>query len=133
MDNKVILKIKSGSSLYGLFVEGKSDVDYLGIYLSDESELFGLNSSETIEDGVVSKQDGSNKNTKDAVDCTYHELRKFCRLCLGANPTVLEMLFVNEENIVEIDEYGKLLLENSDYFLSTKCFHSFLGYAFLFD
>ena len=130
MVDNVILKIRSGSSLYGTFIEGKSDLDFIGIYLNSPEEILGLNSSGIIDDSFVSKQENSNKNDKDAIDCTYYELRKYCKLCLNANPTMLEVLFANKNNIVECNEFGKQLIENRYKFLSTKIKHSFLGYSF---
>jgi predicted nucleotidyltransferase len=129
MVKNVILKIRAGSHLYGLNT-AQSDEDYVGVYLNTPEEMLGLNSSEIIDDSVISKRENSNKNDKDAIDCTYYELRKFCKLCLNANPTMLEVLFVDDKNIVECDEYGKILLSNKNLFLSTKVKHSYIGYAF---
>ena len=127
MDNKVILKIRAGSHLYGLNTP-TSDEDFIGVYLSTPEELLGLNHSEIIDESVVDK-DETGKNTQDAVDCKYYELRKFCQLCLNANPTILELLYAPDENIVEVDKFGKLLMQSRNLFLSTKIKHSFVGYA----
>lgn len=129
MKNHVIFKIRAGSHLYGLNTEN-SDLDYIGVYLNTKEEILGLNSSEIIDDSIVSKHEDSNKNTKDATDCTYYELRRFCKLALNANPTILETLFVNPENIVVMTAYGSQLLKNRDLFLSQKIKHSYMGYAF---
>ena len=98
MENKVILKIRAGSHLYGLNTP-TSDEDFIGVYLSTPEELLGLNHSEIIDESVVDK-DETGKNTQDAVDCKYYELRKFCQLCLNANPTILELLYAPDENII---------------------------------
>lgn len=129
MKNRIILKIRGGSNLYGTAIPGKSDEDFIGIYLSTPEELLGLVHSEIIDDSVISKQENG-RNASDAVDCKYYELRKFCNLALNANPTILEMLFANEENTIILDEYGKELVNNKNLFLSTKIKTSFLGYAF---
>lgn len=127
MENQVILKIKAGSHLYGLNTPN-SDEDYIGVYLNTLEELTGLHKSEIIDESVVSK-DENNKNTKDAVDCKYYELRKFCQLALNANPSILELLYAPDENIVEINKYGKELIKHRNLFLSQKIKHSFAGYA----
>lgn len=129
MVDNVILKVKAGSHLYGLNT-ASSDEDFIGIYLNTPEEMLGLNSSEFIDESIVSKREDCNKNDKDAVDCTYHELRKYCKLALNANPTMLELLFADEKNIVECNEYGRMLLNNKHLFLSTKIKHSYVGYAF---
>lgn len=125
--NKKILKIRSGSHLYGTNTPD-SDQDYLGIFLNTKDEILGLQNSEELTDNTVSKADNG-RNTKDAVDCKYYELRKFCRLAMNGNPTVLEILFVNPENILEITEEGKELLSLKSEFISQRIYDSFMGYA----
>jgi predicted nucleotidyltransferase len=127
MKNRIILKIRAGSHLYGLNTP-ESDEDYLGVYLSTPDELLGLQASEIVDESVVSKQENG-RNDKDAVDCKYYELRRFCNLALSANPTILELLFAGEENILICDEYGRKLIQNRDKFLSTRINHTYLGYA----
>jgi predicted nucleotidyltransferase len=128
MKNRIILKIRSGSHLYGLETP-TSDEDFLGIYLSTPEELLGLQKSEFIDESIVSKGDDG-RNDSDAVDCKYYSLQKFCQLALNANPSILEMLFADDKNIIECDEYGRELIENRDKFLSLKIKHSYIGYAF---
>lgn len=126
-NHKIVLKIKGGSHLYGLATEN-SDLDYIGVFLNTPDELYGLKTCEVIEENTVSKQDNG-KNDKDAIDCKYYSLAKFCNLALGCNPTILEVLFVNPENIVFCDTIGQHLLDNRHLFLSKKAYNSFLGYA----
>lgn len=126
--NKKILKIKSGSHLYGTNTPN-SDQDCLGIFLNTKNEILGLQNSEELTENVISKAENG-RNTKDAVDCKFYELRKFCRLAMNGNPTVLEILFVNPENILEITEEGRELLSLKKEFISQRIYHSFMGYAF---
>lgn len=128
MNNKIILKIRSGSHLYGTNTKD-SDKDYLGVYLNTKEELLGLQTSEELTDNIVSKAENG-RNNKDAVDCKYYELRKFCRLAMNGNPTVLEILFVNKENIIEITKEGEELLKLRQEFVSKRIYNSFMGYAF---
>ena len=128
MSNKIILKIKAGSHLYGTNTPN-SDKDYLGIYLNTKEELLGLQTSEELTQNIESKSENG-RNTKNAVDCKFYELRKFCKLALKCNPTILEILFVNPENIIEITHEGKELLSLKKEFLSKHLINSFMGYAF---
>ena len=125
--NKIILKIKAGSYLYGTNTPS-SDRDYLGVYLNTKEELLGLQTSEELTQNIESKSDNG-RNTKDAVDCKFYELRKFCSLALKCNPTILEILFVNRENILEITHEGEELLKLKKEFLSRHLCNSFMGYA----
>lgn len=125
--NKIILKINAGSYLYGTNTP-LSDRDYLGVYLNTKEELLGLQTSEELTQNIESKADNG-RNTKDAVDCKFYELRKFCSLALKCNPTILEILFVNRENILEITHEGEELLKLKKEFLSRHLCNSFMGYA----
>lgn len=112
---KVILATLSGSHLYGTATEN-SDVDIRGVCLPPIESVLGLSPFEQYKSGET--------------DTVFYSLRKFARLALKANPAILEMLFVPEDAILEIDEYGKRLIENRHLFLSTKVVHSYSGYAF---
>ena len=125
--NKIILKIRAGSHLYGTNTPN-SDKDYLGVYLNTKEELLGLQKSEELTQNIESKLENG-RNTKDAVDCKFYELRKFCSLALKCNPTILEILFVNKENILEITPEGEELLKLKHKFLSKHLCNSFMGYA----
>ena len=126
-NHKIILKIRGGSHLYGLNTN-LSDEDYIGIFLNKKVETFGLKICDVIEENIISKLENG-KNSKDAIDCKYYSLDKFCRLAMKCNPTILEILFVNDDNIIYCDEYGKKLLDNKHLFISQNAKNSFLGYA----
>ena len=126
-NHKIILKIRGGSHLYRLNTD-LSDEDYIGIFLNKKVETFGLETCDVIEENIISKLENG-KNSKDAIDCKYYSLDKFCRLAMKCNPTILEILFVNGDNIIYCDEYGKKLLDNKHLFISQNAKNSFLGYA----
>lgn len=113
---RVILTVLSGSHLYGT-ARPDSDMDIRGVCLPPMEAVLGLS---PFEQYIRTK----------GVDVTFYGLQKFCKLALKANPNILEMLFVPEDAILEIDEHGKRLIENRDLFLSTKVVHTYSGYAF---
>lgn len=115
MNYRVIFKTIAGSHLYGTS-HPDSDMDIRGVCLPPMEALLGLSNFEQHE--------------VPGEDTVIYGLRKFCRLALKANPSILEMLFVPEDTILEIDEYGKRLIENRHLFLSTKVVHTHFGYAF---
>jgi hypothetical protein len=43
------------------------------------------------------------------LDLTVYGLQKFCRLALNGSPTVLLLLFISGENLLERDEFGEEL------------------------
>jgi hypothetical protein len=79
----VLLSGVVGSTAYGLARAG-SDVDRLGVFAAPTEELHGLHRPK--ESHVTT-----------APDRTLHEAAKWCRLALGGNPTVLELVWLPDE------------------------------------
>ena len=123
---KVILKVRSGSNLYGTNTP-KSDTDYIGVFIPQDDYVIGLKSIDSFQENIIDKVNG--KNTNKAVDCTYYSLQKFLSLCLEGTVNVVEILFANEDNIVEITEEGRELINNlRTCFISQKLIQNSYGY-----
>jgi uncharacterized protein len=110
---KILFKAIVGSQAYGTNT-AKSDIDYKGVYAQSTEELIGFKYKEQFE---VSK------------DECYYEIRRFLQLLESANPTMLELLYMPEECVLEKHPAFDLILGNRDKFLTKKCLHSFAGYA----
>lgn len=127
-DKNKILEIRSGSHLYGTNTP-ESDEDFVGIFMPPEEYVYGLKSVVgEVDLGIVSKREDG-KNDKDAVDRKLYEFRKFIKLAAGNNPNIIEILYVNDENIIYENEFGALLREVRGLFLSKLCVPKFIGYA----
>lgn len=115
---KILLKGTVGSQAYGLS-HADSDNDYAGVFIADTKNLFGMNVQETVTQSIVRHV---------PYDETLHELGKAFNLFLKCNPTVSEILWLN--NYVVEDEMGKQLVENRKIFLSTTYVkNAYGGYA----
>jgi predicted nucleotidyltransferase len=103
--DNIILEGVTGSTAYGLATEN-SDIDVKGVYLLPTEE-------------VLSLRFNPQNTTKDHVDpdWVYHEVGKFMKLVASGNPTVTELLFLEE--YTKLNEVGKLLVDNRQLFLST--------------
>ena len=110
---KIILEGIVGSTAYGLATEN-SDIDKLGLYVAPTQEILSLRKP---EETIV----------KNKPDITYHEVEKFMNLALKCNPTVLELLFL--ENYEILTDEGIGLLTIKDAFLSNTIKNSYGGYA----
>lgn len=62
------------------------------------------------------------------LDLTAYSLRKFVRLAAAGNPSVLVPLFVPDDAILYITEFGRELREKRDMLLSKRMAASFGGY-----
>lgn len=127
IERNIVLKIRSGSHLYGTNTP-ESDEDFLGIFMPSEEYVFGTEIIKEVDKSTVVK-DKNGKNTSEAIDCKYYEFRNFIRLARQGNPNIIEMLFVNEKNIIFINEIGKKILKNRDLFVSQECLKRILGYS----
>lgn len=106
-----------GSVAYGLNT-ASSDIDTLGVYQAPAEQVLGLDGHRTVERSVVSHEP----------DATYHEIGKFLRLALAANPTITELLWLPHHPICTTA--GRQLLELRDAVLSApKVRAAYLGYA----
>jgi uncharacterized protein len=105
-----------GSTAYGLAHEG-SDTDRLGMFAAPTEAFHGL--VFPAESYVTTKP-----------DATYHEARKFCRLVLGCNPTVTELLWLPDELYEVRTRLGADLIAIRSRLLSAKGVrNAYLGYA----
>lgn len=110
----ILLKGVVGSTAYGLAHEG-SDVDYMGIFAAPNEVILGLSKP---SESVVTKNP----------DTTMHEVRKFLSLCLNGNPSVSELLWL--EDYEEFTSAGRRLIDIREAFLSAgRVRDSYLGYA----
>lgn len=111
--DNIILEGITGSKAYGLDHEG-SDTDIKGVFVAPTQDILGLyNVKETIDHTDP--------------DWTYHEVGKFIDLAMKANPTILELLFL--DGYLEITKAGKMLVDNRHLFLSKRIYNSYGGYA----
>lgn len=79
----VLLSGIVGSTAYGLAKPG-SDIDRLGLFAADTTAFHGLHGP--AESHVTTNPDR-----------TLHEAAKWCRLALGGNPTVMELVWLPDD------------------------------------
>ncbi len=126
-DNKII-EITVGSHLYGTNTP-TSDLDYSGVFLPVKELVFGFQRVEEVDLSITDKNEAG-RNTQRAVDRKLYEFRKFVKLAMENNPNIIEQLFVNEPNIVYINDAGRALLEERYKFPHKGLLKKFKGYAF---
>lgn len=99
-----------GSRAYGTNTP-QSDTDIKGVYIQTNDDVLGLNYQE---------QEQPDKDT------TYYEIRRFVELLGSANPTLLEMLFVDKQFIKYCHPAFQILIDNRHLFLTKKCNQTFV-------
>jgi uncharacterized protein len=127
IEERKVLEIITGSNLYGTN-SPSSDKDYMGIFIPTLEYYFGLHKVEEQDCSITSKHENG-RNTSEAVDRKFYEIKKYFKLALNSSPNILELLFVPKDKIIYIDKIGQCILDNKDLFPSQLCKKSFLGYT----
>jgi len=115
--NIILLSGIVGSTAYGL-AGPDSDVDRLGMYAAPTEAFHGLHPPVAKAASIV----------KTDPDFTPHEAGKFAHLCLGGNPTVMELMWLDDYETFTL--LGEELISIRTAFLSAKKVRdAYLGYA----
>lgn len=110
----ILLSGVVGSTAYGLAHED-SDTDRLGLFAAPTRAFHGLSKP---QESIVEKDP----------DVTMHEAGKFCRLALNGNPTVMELLWLEEyETLTPLGQ--ELIRIRSSFLSATRVRNAYLGYA----
>jgi hypothetical protein len=120
-----VLRTQVGSGLHGVTVEGTDDRDEMGVCIEPADCVIGLLSFQQYQ--YRTQPEGARSGAGD-LDLTIYSLRKWVRLAAAGNPTVLLMLFVPEQEIVEVQWPGRELQANAGLFVSRDAGRRFIGY-----
>lgn len=132
-----ILRTRVGSTVHGLNLPEQDDEDQMGITIEPPEYIIGLSD---VKQGIArgplqgfsqyvyrSQPEGVRSGPGD-LDLTIYSLRKYLRLVLAGNPTVLLPLFAPLEHVLVATGLGADLREIGPKLLSRQCGDRFLGY-----
>lgn len=121
-----ILRSVVGSGVHGIAIAGTDDHDELGVYIEPPERVVGLLPRQphyiwrTQPEGVRSGHGDT--------DLVLYSLRKYLKLALKGNPTVLLPLYAPEADLVVRTPLGEELRALAGAFLSRQSVERFLGY-----
>jgi hypothetical protein len=139
----MILRVQVGSGVHGTSITGQDDRDEMGLCLEPSQFVTGLARVprgtggegpsvrfEQYERHTAWDRPGGLANRSGAgdLDVIIYSARKWARLALLGNPTVLLVLFVPDEEVVYRDPVGAELVSNAHRFVSRLAAVRFLGY-----
>lgn len=142
-EDGMILRVQVGSGVHGTSVTGQDDRDEMGLCLEPPQFVTGLARVpsgtrgqaplvvfEQYERHTAWDRPGGLANRSGAgdLDVIIYSARKWARLALAGNPTVLLVLFVPDEEVVFRNEAGAELARNAQRFVSRLAAGRFLGY-----
>lgn len=112
---------RAGSHSYGLNTP-ESDEDFKGVAIPPKEYFFGF--MKKFEQAEV-------KKTKDSdVEFVIYDIRKFFNLCADNNPNIMELLWLDPSDYLNVTPEGEKIIAARDAFLSRRARYSFAGYAF---
>ena len=125
----MILRVQVGSGVLGTSVSGQDDRDEMGLCLEPPAFVTGL---ARVPNGILWDEPGGLANRSGAgagdVDVVVYSARKWARLALAGNPTVLTILFVPDAEVVFRNRVGAELVVNAHQFISRLVADRFLCY-----
>jgi uncharacterized protein len=139
----MILRAQVGSGVHGTSIAGQDDRDEMGLCLEPPQFITGLARVpngvgglapavrfEQYERHTAWDRPGGLANRSGAgdLDVIIYSARKWARLALAGNPTVLLVIFAPDDEVVFRDEAGAELTVNADRFVSRLAADRYLGY-----
>jgi hypothetical protein len=125
-----ILRCQVGSGVHGTSVGGQDDRDEMGICVEPPEYVIGLRTFDQYEYHTAWERPGGlrERSGPGDLDETVYSLRKWMRLALSGNPTVLLPLFVPESEITAVTTLGRELRELAPSIVSRQAGYRFAGY-----
>ncbi len=125
-----ILQTEVGSGVHGLAIDGTGDRDEMGICIEPPEFVVGLRRFEQYVRRTAAERTGNAdaRSEPGDLDLTVYSARKWLRLALDGNPTVLTPLFAPAESIVDVTAIGLDLRAKADMIVSRQAGKRFIGY-----
>lgn len=129
-ESGLILRCLVGSGVHGLSIKSQDDRDEMGVTIEPPEYVIGLRNFEQYEHHTAWERPGglANRSGPGDLDITVYSLRKFLRLALAGNPTILLPLFVPDDALVAVTPLGAELRAMAPVIVSRQAGHRFLGY-----
>lgn len=121
-DNE-ILRGLVGSTAHGVNIPGQDDRDEMGVFIEPPEYVCGLSQCDHY---IYRTQPEGVRSGPGDLDLTMYSLKKFCRLAVQGNPSVLVLLWLPE--YLATTDAGDALVGMREAFVSRSAGERFLGY-----
>jgi hypothetical protein len=122
--NTVLLGLV-GSTVHGVTVDSADDRDEMGICIEPPEYVAGLR---PFAQWVFRTQPEGVRSGPGDIDRTVYSMRKWCRLALSGNPTVMLLLHTPDEHCSILEQPGRDLRANKHWFAARRAGRAYLGY-----
>ena len=120
-----VYRCQVGSGIHGVTIGGYDDRDEMGMCIEPPEFVIGL---QRFEQWIYRTQPEGHRSGYGDLDLVVYSLRKWTRLALAGNPTVLIPLFVPDSEVVVDSDVGRRLRRHPERFVSRLTAARFLGY-----
>lgn len=129
-EGNTILRVQVGSGVHGIAISGTDDRDELGVCIEPPEYVLGLKAFEQYEHHTAWERAGGlrNRSGPGDLDVTIYSLRKFMRLALNGNPSIIGVFFTPRKDVVLRDEAGRDLMALAPQVISKEAGPRYLGY-----
>jgi predicted nucleotidyltransferase len=130
-EGRTILRALVGSTVHGLNVQdGVEDRDEMGVLVEPFEAVVGFRSFEQFIYRTAAEREGKQdaKSRAGDLDLVIYSLRKYLRLCLSGNPTMMLPLFAPPHAVIVCTPLGEELRTLAPAIASRRAGHAFLGY-----
>lgn len=122
----IILESVVGSTLHGTSIaDGLEDLDLMAVVVEKTDQMIGFETKDTWT--FRTKPEGVRSEAGD-VDWVGYGLRKYLKLALAGNPSILLPLFAPDIDLKVATPTGCHLRKLSSSIISKKVYHTFKGY-----
>ena len=134
VERRTLLRGAVGSTVHGLHHEGQDDRDEMAIFVEPPEFVVGLRLARSgagwhqFEHYVERTQPEGARSGPGDLDLVAYSLRKWLRLALAGNPTVLLLLFSPPETLLVCTERGRALRELAPAIVSRQAGPRYVGY-----
>jgi len=131
VDAQTILQVEVGSGVHGIAQAGTDDRDEMGVCVEPyplAAGLVGTFEHHIYRTAAVREGRHDAPSQPGDLDLTIYALRKWLRLALKGNPSVLLLLFAPPSHIVKMDARGQRLRELAPCFAARSAAGHYLGY-----
>jgi uncharacterized protein len=134
LPENVMYEAMTGSISYGVS-QDSSDIDIVGFCMPKKNMLFPHLDGEISGFGTQKQrfdqyQQHHIQDGEKSYDITMYSIVRFFHLVMGANPNMVDSLFVPQNCVIKSSTISDMVRTKRKIFLSKKCFHTFKGYAF---
>ena len=124
-DEGMMSRVLVGSGVHGTAIAGQDDRDEMGVCVEPASTVIG--SGQFTHYTFRTQPEGVCSGPGD-LDLVVYGLRRYAGPASRGNPTVLLPLFVGDEHVCFVNDFGNELRERTDLFISKRAGERFKGY-----